>query len=110
MEVSDSKKINERVTNYDVPFSNMIFIGDGETDIPCFSLVKEKGGVSIAVYQPSTDGAKEKGEKLIRDGRVHCAFQADYSAGKNLDKMVKAVIDRIEIDNKIAGLVKNDLG
>jgi phosphoserine phosphatase len=54
--VYEHEKINQYVAPEErpVPFTNMIFIGDGETDIPCFRLVKEQGGHSIAVFQPHT--------------------------------------------------------
>ncbi len=78
-----------------VPFSNMIFIGDGDTDIPCFRLVKEQGGHSIAVF-PAGDAAKaERVGRLIQERRVHCAAPADYNAGSDLDRRVLAVFDLI---------------
>ena len=54
-------KVNERIEKKRVKFSNMIYIGDGITDIPCMTLVKEKGGTAIAVYnEKKKDCLKEK--------------------------------------------------
>jgi len=108
-DLHDSSTINKPAKEHYIPFSQMIFIGDGETDIPCFRLLRDKWGYAIAVYQPNTPKAREKGKELIDDGRVHCAFQADYSQGKNLEITVQAMIDKIFLDNRISNLVKNDL-
>ena len=100
LDVYDNKKINEFVPMEErpIPFKRMIFIGDGETDIPCFSLVKSLGGHSIAVYKPRTKGAKAKAERLVRDGRVNFVAPADYSSGSHIDDIVKALIDKIASD------------
>ena len=108
LEVYDNKRINEFVPMEDrrIPFEHMIFIGDGETDIPCFSLVKSLGGHSIAVYKPNTGGAKAKAEKLIEDRRVNFVASADYSAGRGIDSIVKAVLDKITSDCELTFLGK----
>lgn len=100
LDVFDEKRINEYVEmeNRPVPFKRMIFIGDGNTDIPCFSLVKSLGGYSIAVYKPQTKGAKEKAEKLVIDGRVNFIVPADYSKGSYIMEVVKAILDKIASD------------
>lgn len=110
LEVYDDKRINEFVPMEDrpVPFENMIFIGDGQTDIPCFSLVKSLGGHSIAVYKPKTRGARAKAEKLIEDGRVNFVAPADYSAGRGIDTIVKAVLDKITSDSDLIFLGKQE--
>ena len=55
---SDDTEINQFVEmrNRPIPFENMIYIGDGPTDIPCFRLVKDLGGLSVAVFRPSKSG------------------------------------------------------
>ena len=96
-DLSDDTKINQFVEKKKrpIPFENMIFIGDGETDVPCFRLVKDQGGLSIAVYDPHTEDAHDKHDKAVRflkEGRVHCVVPADYNNGGKLDKVVKANI------------------
>ena len=105
LEVSDDSKINAYIPKVDrpVPFENMIFIGDGDTDVPCMRLVKDQGGYSIAVYKPNTPRAKQKAAKLIKQERVYSIAPADYSENKELDVTVKAVIDKIAAD---AGLFR----
>jgi hypothetical protein len=73
----------------------MIFIGDGETDIPCFRLVKEQGGHSIAVFKPHTPRAKERSQTLMSEGRVNFIAPADYREGKPLDLVIKAIMEKI---------------
>jgi phosphoserine phosphatase len=108
LNVYDHSVINEYVAKADrpVPFENMIFIGDGLTDIPCFRLVKDQGGHSIAVYKPRAKGAKERSEKLIRDGRVSFAVAADYREDSALDRVVKSIIDKTETDAHLGRLRK----
>lgn len=112
LEVYDNKKINEymRMEDRPIPFENMIFIGDGETDIPCFSLVKSLGGHSIAVYKPNTKGAKARAERLVNDGRVNFVTPANYSLGREIDTVVKAVLDKIASDSELLFLGKQECG
>ena len=71
----------------------MIYIGDSDTDIPCMKLVNVNGGHSIGVYDPKTKN-KEKVYKMMRDNRIKYFTPADYCEGSDLDKLVKAIIDR----------------
>lgn len=91
-------KVNKRVDKKRVEFRNMIYIGDGVTDIPCMTLVKEKGGTAIAVYG---EGKRGVSENLVRDRRVNFACKADYSSGGELDKIVKLVVDAIATREKL---------
>ncbi len=103
LDISDNKIINKFIPeeNRAIPFSNMVYIGDGDTDIPCFRLVKDRGGHSIAVYKPNTKGAKNKTEKLMDEGRVNFIAPADYRNGSYVDKIVKSIIDKIQIDKTL---------
>jgi hypothetical protein len=110
LHVHDHSKVNEFVPKIDrpVPFENMIYLGDGETDVPCFRLVKDQGGHSISVYRPHTSKAKTISEKLIEDGRVNFAAPADYRDSKELDRIVKAIIDKLASDSYLRDLGKRD--
>lgn len=96
-DLSDNAAVNRFVAKSDrpVPFENMVFIGDGSTDIPSFRLVKEQGGLSIAVYKPNTKGAQGKADAYSKDGRVHCVAPAIYNDGADLDRIVKAQIKAV---------------
>ena len=93
-DLSDDREINQFVEMKDrpVPFENMVYIGDGATDVPCFRLVKDMGGLSIVVFGPRKRKARESANRFIDDGRVHCSALADYSENKELDRIVKAQI------------------
>ena len=76
-----------------VPFRNMVYIGDSDTDIPCMKLVNSYGGHSIGVYNPITQD-KAKVHRMIKDKRIKYFAPADYSEGLELDCIVKAIIDK----------------
>ena len=71
----------------------MIYVGDGQTDVPCMKFIKEKGGKTIGLY-PSTSN-KDAVLGLIEDNRVNFACLADYSNGSTFDRSVKLIIDNI---------------
>jgi 2-hydroxy-3-keto-5-methylthiopentenyl-1-phosphate phosphatase len=77
-----------------VPFCNMIYIGDGLSDVPCMKMMKAYGGHSIAVYQ----NKDSKVEDLFRRDRVDYIYPADYSQNSGLDITVKNLIKKISID------------
>ena len=106
-EVFDSHRINKYVPEEErpVPFRNIIYFGDGTTDIPCMKLVREKGGHSIAVYPPEErESRREAMQALIDENRVSYACGADYRAGNGLDILVKRIIDKIEADSLLEDL------
>lgn len=76
-----------------VPFRNIIYIGDSDTDIPCMKLVNSYGGHSIGVYNSETQD-KTKVYKMMHDNRIKYFVPADYSEGTEIDKLVKSIIDR----------------
>lgn len=83
-----------------VPFRNMVYIGDSDTDIPCMRLVNSLGGHSIGVYNPETND-KTKVYKMIRDNRIKFFAAADYNEGTEIDELVKAIIDRTVVNEKL---------
>ena len=98
--VYDTKQVNQYMEERSrpVPFSRMIYVGDGTTDIPCMRLVKNYGGHSIAVYNPADKGKRREMNTLIRDNRVNYVCAADYTEGSEIDKVVKRIIDKIAAD------------
>lgn len=76
-----------------VPFRNIVYIGDSDTDIPCMKLVNSSGGHSIGVYNPDTKD-KSKVMKMMNDNRIRHYAPADYSENKELDQLIKAIIDK----------------
>ena len=76
-----------------VPFRNMVYIGDSDTDVPCMKLVNSNGGHSIGVFNAETKD-KTKVHKMMRDRRIRYFVPADYTEGSELDVLVKAIIDR----------------
>lgn len=101
---ADHTTINQYIPEEDrpIPFSRMIYIGDGETDVPCMKLVKDKRGVSIAIFSPRKAGKKELAEKLLADGRVNYIAKSDYSPGQPLDVIVRTVLDGFAATVKLA--------
>lgn len=104
--VYDAQLVNRYVEEEKrpVPFRHMIYVGDGTTDIPCMRLVKNYGGHSIAVYNPEQKGARRELNTLIRDNRVNHVCPADYSEGSEIDLLVKTIIDKIAIDDRLLRL------
>lgn len=94
LEINDSG-VNEYFSqeNIRVPFRNIIYIGDSDTDIPCMKLVNSYGWHSIGVYNSET-GDKTKVYKMIRDGRIKYFAPADYNEDTELDTIVKKIINR----------------
>ena len=102
--VYDTKQVNQYMEEKQrpVPFSRMIYVGDGTTDIPCMRLVKNFGGHSIAVYNPKDEAKRGDMNTLIRDNRVNHVCPADYSEGSEMDTVVKAIIDKCVADHKLS--------
>ncbi len=83
-----------------VPFRNMIYIGDSDTDVPCMRLVNAYGGHSIGVYNSET-GDKTKVYKMMQEDRIRYFAPADYTEGSELDQLVKVIIDRTQANEKL---------
>lgn len=100
-----SKKLNQYMENRDrrIPFNNMIYLGDGMTDVPCMRLVNNSGGKSIAVF---TGDDQRTALQLHREGRVTHVAQADYRPQSDLDRIVCAILEQIAAVEKVYGLAK----
>ena len=103
LDTSDDYHINKKMDNNKrrIPMTNMIYIGDGLTDVPCMKLSKEGGGVSIAVY---TDRSKKIAEALYQDERINYMAQADYQANSKMDLIVKKTLDAIALRTELSAL------
>ena len=84
-----------------VPFRNMIYIGDGLTDVPCMKLVKVNHGQSIAVFRKRK---KEVAAQLISENRVDFTTEANYEEGGELDGIVKTIIEKMAVSEKLSRL------
>lgn len=76
-----------------IPFENMIFVGDGLTDVPCFSLIKKYNGITFAVYDPNRQDKWSRAWKFIQDQRVNSLLPADYSKNSALMTSLLMAID-----------------
>ena len=85
-----------------VPFQNMIYIADGPSDIPVFSLINRFGGRTFAVYQPGSKEEFSQVNNLQKQKRVHSFGEANYTEGSQTSMWIKNAI--IEISDQI---VKN---
>ena len=103
LKITEDNKVNERTKEKRIPYRNIIYIGDGLTDVPSMLLVKENGGKSIAVYPK---GEKERVLQLIEDARVNFITTADYLPNSDLDKVVKLAIQQVAVTE---ALLKKEL-
>ncbi len=106
--IRDSIIINDSMPEEEkrVHFTNMIYLGDGETDVPCMKLIKQLGGTAIAVFEPENDKKRDCAKKLLTQKRVDYICPAIYSKGDNLDKLVKSIICKIKADEDLREIKK----
>ena len=92
--------VNERTPKEQrlMPFSQMLYVGDGLTDVPCMATLRKFGGQAIAVYRPRTKTGSKHAEKLLKDGRVDNIAIADYSEGSKMDVIIKAWLRKIKAE------------
>ena len=100
LDVSDDKTLNDSMPDDSkrVPFTNMVYMGDGLSDVPCMKMMRAYGGQAIAVYQ---DSNRVGVEDLLAKGRVDFIFKADYSEGTALDLTVKNIIRKMAISDQL---------
>ncbi|MFI3320994.1 MAG: HAD family hydrolase [Rikenellaceae bacterium] len=108
--ISDNILINNYVPESErpIPFSRMIYIGDGYTDIPCMKLVKQMGGYSIAVYNSESQKKIDEISKLLDEGRVDYTAKADYTSKSKIDKIVHNIIDKIAAEANLEKISKDN--
>ncbi len=82
-----------------IKLENMIYFGDGSTDVPSMKVVQQNGGTTIAVY--GDNSKRNKADKLHEDKRASFAVKADYSRNSRIEKIVQGIIDSLELKNKL---------
>lgn len=110
----DNTLINKYVPDDErpIPFNQMIYIGDGETDVPAMKMIKYEGGSAIAVYNQKIRAKQGKRspkqicEDLIKQNRADFIAAADYSDGSDLDKTIKLLLDKISINAELKKMSK----
>ena len=100
LDVSDDKTLNDSMPDDSkrVPFTNMVYMGDGLSDVPCMKMMRAYGGQAIAVYQEDN---RLGVEDLMAKSRVDFIFPADYSEGTALDTTVKNIIRKMSITDRL---------
>ena len=100
LDVSRDRELNDSMPDDSkrVPFTNMIYMGDGLSDVPCMKMMRAYGGQAIAVYQANN---RQGVEKLLADGRVDFIFPADYREGMELDRTVRDILRKMTITDRL---------
>lgn len=100
LDVSEDRALNDSMPDDSkrVPFTNMIYIGDGLSDVPCMKMMRSYGGQAIAVYQELN---RPGVEDLLAKGRVDFIFPADYREGTALDITVRNILRRMAITDAL---------
>jgi len=95
-DLSKLDKINAKMAEDEVlPFKNIIYLGDSETDIPSFKVIKNSGGMSICVYDETDDKSKKTAQKCFIEGRVNYFTPADYTENGDLYSLIKNYVINI---------------
>ena len=104
----DAKKVNESMAdeNKRIPFTHMIYFGDGETDVPSMKIVNMFGGNAIAVFDPEIPHKRGVARKLLRQGRVNFISPAVFTRDSRTFRVVCAIIDKIKADNELKLLAR----
>ena len=101
LDVAKDKELNASMPDDSkrIPFTNMIYIGDGLSDVPCMKMMRAYGGQAVAVYQDSNRAGVED---LLAKGRVDFIFPADYRDGTLFDETMKNIVRKIAIADALA--------
>jgi hypothetical protein len=97
LDLSDEETINSYMHNEErrIPFPNMIYIGDSDTDIPAMKVITKENGYAIGVYNPKENDIK-KVCNLLGQERINHFAPADYSEGGRLENLIKTVLNNIK--------------
>ena len=106
-DLTDDTTINTKVENIRIPYTNMIYLGDGMTDIPCMQLVQNNLGHSIAIYSDKDEKALRK---LLAEKRTNVCVKADYSKGSDLEKVIQSIIQTVAAESNLKAQSKELAG
>lgn len=95
--IANPFEVNKKVAEdkLRIPFSNMIFTGDGYTDIPCFSMIKRNGGIAFGVYDRAHRDKFGRAWGFIEEGRVTNLHSANYKKGSDLCNSIEMALESI---------------
>lgn len=105
LDLSDEDSVNEYKEDEErrIPFTNFIYIGDSETDIPAMKIVKNGGGIAIGVYDPHTKNM-DKVMPLLKQKRIDFLTPADYSENSRIEQLVTKSLKKISESNALTRL------
>lgn len=101
LDVTNDRDLNAFTPEYmrRIPFSNMIYVGDGLTDVPCMKMTRQKGGYSIAVHDP---GKTALADDMLLQGRADFSVEADYSENSEIEEIVAMLMRRIRASHDLS--------
>lgn len=108
LDISNDKLLNKKMLDEErrISTKNMIYLGDGFTDIPSMRMTRETGGYAIAVYQ---NNDKKIVNDLLNDNRIDFYAKANYQENSEIDKLIKNILNDISIKCKLKNLHKKQL-
>ena len=92
-----TRDVNDHMpeTERRIPFQNMLYIGDGPTDVPCFAVLTGRGGKALAVYNPGSETSFETSMSLMEAQRVNHVAEADYRRSTHLRRLMEYMIGQM---------------
>ena len=108
LDISDDTTLNRMMLEDErrISTKNMIYVGDGITDIPSMRMVRENGGYTIAVYQKDKE---ENAQNLLAEDRASYAMLANYSKDSDMDKLVKKILLEMKINTELRDIHKEQI-
>ena len=110
LDINDHKGVNAYVPPEEirVPFRNIVYLGDSETDVPCMKLVTSNGGHAVGVYDPVTRDTSLV-RTMMRHHRIRYYAPADYREGSALDTLMKLIVDRTAANERLEEIHDDDV-
>lgn len=109
LDESENSTVNRYIPDEQrtIPFNRMLFIGDGSTDIPCFRVMNNLGGHSIAVYDDKNPNGKNRVREICASGkRASLIFKTDYSENSPIEHAVKSILTKAVSEAEILELIQ----